>query len=611
MKKPKPLAILFLISPTLIALSVTFLYAIFLCMDFPIDAGLELVSRPSVIQKFQDTNNLKFLPPNRDGSDLSLPSELAGNTSIVILEPTMGKHRRHMDAVFSIAEGVELKALALFVITLRESHFIGDIVFSAPSRENMLPGVYDFLNYHSGLGLVVYEDVIEFEQYGKEYMSTDSAKVYLKGLYGDNITKKSFEDPRHNRHIGVARFELYWLWSTRYDPNSKILLIDTKNTYFQNDGTNGMGSGMGCLTNQKGNLHLYEGNKAISILNNKNQTMIPAAYSTEVLQIITSYPVLIPSSTHGNQLAIEAYLRAMVKQFDYTQCVKMYCEWAFHNYLYYFGVLQGAPGINHIRVRNQGTGSVNPLAQSEVLLDVEYVGNKVPLIYNKNKHKKIASTPSWAVHQYEQHAILKSRVDIIAEDIASSLAYNKVPVDIASPQSLVIIQPSMGSHRYTNNAIFTTGVGINLSVLKAFFMSIRTTGYKGDIVLSVSERNKMQEGVFEFLQSQVGSGLVVYEGVFNTTDDHPSKYHLNGMYRNDGNVSVIDDPRPARALKVAQFELFWAWSHNYQQGSEILLLNAADSYFKKIPFGSNRCPDKLRLQAFKVWSCTLHRMHCF
>ena len=80
----------------------------------------------------------------------------------------------------------------------------------------------------------------------------------------------------------------------------------------------------------------------------QNQTMIPTAYSKKVLAIIQSYAILIPSTTHGDQAAIEVYLRAMVNQFDDTQCGDRYCDWAFHNYLYYFG---GACVVVYIVVR--------------------------------------------------------------------------------------------------------------------------------------------------------------------------------------------------------------------------------------------------------------------
>ena len=66
--------------------------------------------------------------------------------------------------VFSVAEGIELKVLALFVTTLRKSGFLGDIVLSSSPRDQIAPGVYDFLKHHSRFGLVLYEGVIEFEK---------------------------------------------------------------------------------------------------------------------------------------------------------------------------------------------------------------------------------------------------------------------------------------------------------------------------------------------------------------------------------------------------------------------------------------------------------------
>lgn len=86
-------------------------------------------------QTSQD-GHIPFLPPIRDGSDLSL---------IVILEPTMGSHNYDDDAIFAVAEGIDLEALALFVTSLRDSGFGGDIVHSVLPREQMVPGLFNFL----------------------------------------------------------------------------------------------------------------------------------------------------------------------------------------------------------------------------------------------------------------------------------------------------------------------------------------------------------------------------------------------------------------------------------------------------------------------------------
>ena len=111
--------------------------------------------------------------------------------------------------------------------------------------------------------------------------------------------------------------------------------------------------------------------------------------------------VLSPASTHGPKIAIEAYLRAMTQQFDETGCTIYQCEWAFHNYLYSFGVLAGMDEIDNIKTHMQGTGAVNS------------IGLNVPL--NSTNHTEIFDTEtiavlnrrmgqgkhnSWAVHQY-------------------------------------------------------------------------------------------------------------------------------------------------------------------------------------------------------------------
>ena len=40
-------------------------------------------------------------------------------------------------------------------------------------------------------------------------------------------------DPREARPVATARFELYWAFCLQYNPNSLILLIDVRDTYFQ------------------------------------------------------------------------------------------------------------------------------------------------------------------------------------------------------------------------------------------------------------------------------------------------------------------------------------------------------------------------------------------
>ena len=72
--------------------------------------------------------------------------------------------------------------------------------------------------------------------------------------------------------------------------------------------------------------------------------------------------VLSPASVHGPQKAIEAYLRAMVQQFDETKCASFQCEWAFHNYIYNFGIIAGMEEIDYIEKHSRGTTVIKPNA---------------------------------------------------------------------------------------------------------------------------------------------------------------------------------------------------------------------------------------------------------
>ena len=63
----------------------------------------------------------------------------------------------------------------------------------------------------------------------------------------------------------------------------------------------------------------------------------------------------------GEQVAIESYLRGMVKQFDDTKCKMKGCDQGFHNYLYYSGGLKNAQGVRDVVVYGQGKGIINNL----------------------------------------------------------------------------------------------------------------------------------------------------------------------------------------------------------------------------------------------------------
>ena len=206
----------------------------------------------------------------------------------IILEPTVGRHNPEKNAIFASAEGLSVDTYMLFITSLRSTGYDGDIVLGVSPRDKMKPGVFKFLMYHAKLGdLILYEGVMRYGYYNvsdnklepivndlsdnklepivndlKPINSTSNAEkkkkkkkkkkitkkeklwsyydpqhkiVQLFGVYGDSQTGKILDDARCLRPREIARFEMYWVWSTHYSPSSQIMLIDVKDTYFQRD----------------------------------------------------------------------------------------------------------------------------------------------------------------------------------------------------------------------------------------------------------------------------------------------------------------------------------------------------------------------------------------
>ena len=178
------------------------------------------------------------------GSDIrmSYPYPSLDETIKPIIKPTFGSHRPHVDAVFALAEGYELKIYVLFIESLRRSGFTGDVVLSVSSLDQLKQGVEDYLRSFStaegeeGINIVAYTvSWTCFE--GDEKTVAKGAnegqrKCKLNGMYADS-DGNIVDDPYDARPVATARYELYWAWSLHYGSNNWIMLIDSRDAYFQ------------------------------------------------------------------------------------------------------------------------------------------------------------------------------------------------------------------------------------------------------------------------------------------------------------------------------------------------------------------------------------------
>lgn len=600
-----------------------------MCHDVHI--AFAMFIRPSLAQTTIDTYlQNKNIAPVHGGTDLFPPyvynlkqspaSHQPDLQAEIALAPDMGSHRYFHDAVFAYTNTMEFDEIVLFVVTLRQSGFDGDVVLSVnldemtnatANDEQERQKLAEFLQYHSQQPLgnvVVYNGVIRNDETDETFWYGHDAEkdlVYLRGLYRIKDTKEILEDERIPRSLGVARFELYWVWTQSYSPTSRILLIDAQDSYFQSNGDMGIGSRRACShgndtsADAVSTLHIYEeNNKGMTHRLDKieNMTMIVEAYKDDVvLKFLYNENVLSPASTHGHQKAVETYLRAMVKQFDNTQCYKYRCEWAFHNYLFYLGVLWSTPEIDKIQLYMQGTGAVNSIGQDIPLNASKIYDPHTRIVYNHRMGHGIFA--SWCVHQYKEDEQLVQYIDKKKENLVAAIDYSR-PLPSKTFDSLhkdpitTRIKPLIGKHRYDKNAIFSIVEAKNLQRLAIFVLTARKSGFEGDIVLHTPKLNTLDSEVASFLKKQAAHNhVVLYEDVM-TSDSDDEKWSLDDFYESRSTGQYIPDPRPKRPIDLVAIELFAAWVNHYDASSIIMLIDGERSLFQTNPlskYWENSC----------------------
>ena len=171
----------------------------------------------------------------------------------------------------------------------------------------------------------------------------------------------------------------------------------------------------------------------------------------------------------------------------------------------------------------------------------------------------------------------------------------------APPNTHVSLKPTFGKHRSHSDAIFAFAEGYELKIYLTFLESLKATGYNGDLVLSVSALDKLKPGVEEYLRShhkeenEVGLNVVVYTvtWICYTGDGKQAEganegqrmCELVGMYSTEDGEDV-KDPREPRPVATARYELYWAWSLQYDPNNWFMLIDSRDAFFQTDPFVS-------------------------
>ena len=341
---------------------------------------------------------------------------------VTYLQPTSGKHRPDKDSVLVFAAEYKFETYLVFFMTLWETGFTGDIVVGISSMDWKDKSIRKFLEYWKNdendknkMTVVVY--VVPYHCYNLQGEVQESHKGGMRVCQCHNMfgrkdaatgTVKALADKRHGRTAQTIRYELYWLWSEHYNPNQWILLIDARDTIFQETPFARVPRrSLSQTRNDEGGTLVFFGENADATSLGKskyNRKWLILAYGERVANAFRDKPTICSGSTMGEQSAIEAYLRAEVAESDESKTVIFGADQGFHNYLYYSNKMANADAISQILVQDQGLGIVNNMgALRDKPLDEWGNGKMVERTEDKITIHNWDGTVSPVVHQYDRH----------------------------------------------------------------------------------------------------------------------------------------------------------------------------------------------------------------
>ena len=384
----------------------------------------------------KETYDAALFEPSDRLRDVSFPSHFPKPTRMIddaavpIMEPTFGVHRSHVDAVLAYAEGYTLAYYMMFIETLKDTGFTGDVVLAIADSSIIKPNVEDYLRTYARndpaastttmddqrLHVVVYQAALVCAESNgtttRHLTPRGETDVFemcqLDHVYGwkdvDGNIISTTKDPRSGRVVATLRYEFYWIWSLRYGPSNWLMLLDARDSYFQSNPFANLPrqqQNQDPSTIVNGLLYLFGENAEATRLgrSTKNLKWIRNGYGEFVLDALRDKPTICSGSTMGEQIAIETYLRALVNEHDECHVRMAGSDQGFHNYLYYSGKLEQADTIRRIIVWEQGRGIINNLGALRTKTLEEWG------IYDVNTnvvHQWDGVTVSPVVHQWDR-----------------------------------------------------------------------------------------------------------------------------------------------------------------------------------------------------------------
>lgn len=166
------------------------------------------------------------------------------------------------------------------------------------------------------------------------------------------------------------------------------------------------------------------------------------------------------------------------------------------------------------------------------------------------------------------------------------------------------LRPVHGRHRPAKDAIVAFAAEYPLSNYLSFIESLRETGYRGDVILSISVLDIQKEDVWTYLtnaddEQEDGLRIILYAPkltCYNAENEVVESFkggarvcYGHGMFgkknhTNDGQLVPLQDPREPRTVQTLRYELYWIMCQEYKPYSWIFVVDARDSVFQDNPF---------------------------
>jgi len=356
-----------------------------------------------------ENNNSKMTTTALSSSLSSWPSpiEIMGENAILKMEPILGKHRPDRDAIFSFARGLTLDELIRFVGSLLHTGYDGDIVLAVEPKHDLSKEKLEYLEYHSQHSNVI---VYSAELVCKRVLTKKRCKVFKMFLHKE--INGYLPDPRPHREVTQLRFEYYWAWSTLYSPTARIFLLDSRDLMFQLNPFTKVPS------NIENKIMVFEESNLKQISDEPNNRLwLREGHQRKYVQKLGKHTPISAGIILGGQAAIETFGRAMIYQWDTTQCKTYGCDQGHVNFLVHGNFLlnsssSGEGGaIEEVTVEKFGESFVMSLG-----LQMKHGGGrnflrKTKFVDETNTILNQKGEISAIVHQFDQDKKLRSIFD--------------------------------------------------------------------------------------------------------------------------------------------------------------------------------------------------------